>query len=151
MDNPNGTVSSFEYPKQILKLMDKKTFLLLRWNCLLIWTYDSISREDSNQVAHLQHYYGLTRNHVWLWNSIILYYFFCSFSAHRGRQWWFRTTLMHAHYYTLIVIVVTFLILFLQRPLFTPCSKLPNILSNLHKNIGCTCLTWEQPQCKVWI
>ena len=35
-------------------------------------------------------------------NSIILYYFFCFFSAHRGRQWWFKTTLMHAHYYTLI-------------------------------------------------
>ena len=62
VDNQNGTVSSFEYPKQIFKLMDKKTFSLLRWNCLLIWTYDSISRDDSNQVAHLQHYYGLTRS-----------------------------------------------------------------------------------------
>ena len=47
-----------------IKTDGQETFSLLRWNCLLIWTYDSISREDSNQAPHLQHYYGLTGNHV---------------------------------------------------------------------------------------
>ena len=30
---------SFEHPKQMLKLLDKKIFTTLRWNFLPIWTY----------------------------------------------------------------------------------------------------------------
>ena len=61
---PSHWDGSFEHPKQMLKLIDKKIFTILRWNFVPIWTY----AEDHFSKQHWPCWYAA-------------FYIFCSISS----------------------------------------------------------------------